>query len=52
MPSFSAAALLILATALPGAADPALYARLLDEAKSQGFDVTKVVPTRQSGPGA
>lgn len=32
--------------------DPALYARLLDEARGQGFDVTKIVPTRQSGPGA
>jgi apolipoprotein D and lipocalin family protein len=27
--------------------DPALYRRLLDEAKSQGFDVSKVVATRQ-----
>jgi lipocalin len=27
--------------------DPALYRRLLDEARSQGFDITTVVETRQ-----
>lgn len=32
--------------------DPALYRRLLDEAKGQGFDVAKVVPTRQQQPGS
>ncbi len=31
--------------------DPALYQRLLEEAKGQGFDVAKVVATRQSGAG-
>jgi apolipoprotein D and lipocalin family protein len=31
--------------------DPEIYRRLLDEAKTQGFDVTKVVETRQE-PGA
>lgn len=31
--------------------DPALYQRLLEGAKGQGFDVTKVVPTRQARTG-
>lgn len=31
--------------------DPALYQRLLDGARAQGFDVAKVVPTRQSRTG-
>ncbi|MEO5819828.1 MAG: lipocalin family protein [Vicinamibacteraceae bacterium] len=33
------------------AMDPALYRRLLDEAKGQGFDVAKVVATRQQRTG-
>ena len=32
--------------------DPALYQRLLDDAKGQGFDVAKVVATRQDRTGA
>jgi len=32
--------------------DQALYRRLLDDAKSQGFDVAKVVETRQQAPGS
>jgi apolipoprotein D and lipocalin family protein len=32
--------------------EPALYQRLLDAAGSQGFDVAKIVPTRQSRTGA
>ena len=31
--------------------DPALYQRLLDGARAQGFDVAKVVPTRQAPTG-
>jgi hypothetical protein len=31
--------------------DPALYQRLLDGAKAQGFDVAAVVPTRQARSG-
>jgi apolipoprotein D and lipocalin family protein len=32
--------------------DPALYRRLLDQAKGQGFDVAKIVETRQQPPGS
>jgi len=32
--------------------DPALYRRLLDQAKGQGFDVAKVTETRQQPPGS
>ena len=32
--------------------DPTLYRRLLDGAKGQGFDVAKVVETRQQPPGS
>jgi len=32
--------------------DPTLYRRLLDEAKSQGFDVAKILETRQQPPGS
>ena len=32
--------------------DPGLYRRLLDGAKAQGFDVAKVVETRQQPPGS